>query len=190
MPDEAKGAQHSVEPWLPKVGLVLSSMSPLFILWGIRGSSLLSTGVFSAICATLVIVSNLYLVSMVARSRAMVGKRTIEVGQADDRRQDVISYLFAMLLPFYTVDLDSWRNFAATVAAFIIVVILFTSLDLHYLNLWIAVFGYHCYQVTAPTMPNSTPRGDRVMLITKRLALHPGERITCHPVSALVVLEE
>jgi len=76
------------------------------------------------------------------RGRAKVGRRSIEVESATDRRQDVISYLFAMLLPFYTVDMNSGREFAARIAAFIIVVILFTNLDLHYLNLWIAIFRY------------------------------------------------
>lgn len=183
------GARYGIEPWLPKLFLVLSSMSPLFILWAIRGSSLFPQFWFVFGCVALFVASNAYLLAIVMRGRARVGRRSIEVVSATDRRQDVISYLFAMLLPFYTVDMNSWREFAASVAAFLIVVILFTSLDLHYLNLWIAVFRYHCFETTLRgSDTNGSPT--RVMLISRRSAIAPGSRLSTVPISPLVVLEE
>lgn len=172
-----------------RVMLVLSSVSPLFLLWAIRGTSLLSEPVFWGICLLLLAAPNLYLWWIVRRAKREKITRPIEIGESDDRRQDLISYLFAMLLPFYTVDLSTWRNFAATVAAFIIVVVLFTSLNMHYMNFFIALLGYHCFQVRTPESEYTASSAPSFMLITRRSRLRSGTTLVGYRLSATVLLE-
>ena len=51
-------------------------------------------------------------------------------------------YLFAMLLPFYSQDLGSWRYLGASFAALAFIVFLFWHLNLHYMNLLFAALGF------------------------------------------------
>lgn len=175
---DMKAARPSPQSRFQSVMLVLSSMSPLFILWAIRGTTLLPQWVFTVLCLALFLLPNIYLVLVLWTVKRTQTTRTITVHTADDRRQDVISFLFAMLLPFYTVDMNSWRNFGATIAAFIIVVILFASLNLQYMNLLVAVKGYHCFQVSTPPSQHDHLPPQQFMVISKRSALPSGHRVT------------
>jgi hypothetical protein len=44
-------------------------------------------------------------------------KRELVVGTAEDHRNHLVVYLFAMLLPFYPIDTGTWRDFAALLSA-------------------------------------------------------------------------
>lgn len=170
--------------------LVLSSMSPLFILWALRGTSLMPQWAFIVICAALFLLPNLYLALMLWTVKRSKSTRTITVHSADDRRQDVISFLFAMLLPFYAVDMDTWRNFGATIAAFVIVVILFASLNLQYMNLIVAVKGYHCFQVSTPPSQHDHLPPQQFMVISKHSTLPDGRRVTGYLAMNNILVEE
>lgn len=172
-----------------RVMLVLSSVSPLFLLWAIRGTSLIPEPLFWGICLLLLAAPNFYLWWIVRRAKREKITRPIEIGESDDRRQDLISYLFAMLLPFYTVDLSTWRNLAATVAAFVIVVVLFTSLNMHYMNFFLALRGYHCFQVRTPESEYTTSSAPSFMLISRRSRLQPGTTLVGYRLSPTVLLE-
>jgi hypothetical protein len=164
-------------------------MSPLFILWGIRGSELLSNRSFFLLCSSLFILSNAYLLFIVIYGVRTKNSRTISVETAEDRRHDIISYLFAIMLPFYTVDLDTERNFWASAVAFLIVVVLFASLNLHYMNLWIALFGYHSFQVTTPKIEGQSHTVPAYMVITRRSVIRPGSEVKGTLVGVTVLLE-
>lgn len=164
-------------------------MSPLFILWAIRGTDLIAERDFRVICIALFTIPNLYLGILIKRAMDRKIQRTIMVGEANDHRQDLISYLFAMLLPFYTVDLSSWSSLAATLAAVFIVFVLFMSLNLHYMNFFVALFGYHCFQVYSPENEHETSSAVSFMVITKRSRLRSGSRLTAYRISPSVLLE-
>src|SRR5262245_4983902 len=88
--------------------MVLSSISPLFILWAIRGNSLISDCWFVGFCAFVVIVPNTFLWLRIRTAKKQADNRELTVGTADDHRDHILVYLFAMLLPFYSADLGSW----------------------------------------------------------------------------------
>lgn len=184
-----KEARYGEGPLLLRVLLVLSSMSPLFLLWAIRGTDLMPEWTFWTVCSVLFVAPNLFLWTLILRARNKKIQRTIEVGETDDRRQDLISYLFAMLLPFYAVDLSSWRNFAATVVAFLIVVVLFTSLNLHYMNFLVALTGYHCFQVRTPETEHTTSSATSFMVVTKNPRIRRGTSLTGYLISSTLLLE-
>lgn len=184
-----KEAQYGEGSLWKRLLLVLSSMSPLFVLWAIRGTEMMPERHFWALCAFLFVAPNAWLFMLITRAKSKKVQRTIVVGEADDRRQDIISYLFAMLLPFYTVDLSDGRNVIATVLAFLIVVILFVSLNLHYMNVLAALLGYHCLQVSTSENGDRMSSAPTFMVVTKKARLRSGSRFTGYIISPTLLLE-
>lgn len=169
--------------------MVLSSMSPLFILWAIRGNNLIPDLYFLVFCTVLVIVPNAFLGLRVITAKKLQEKREIAVGTAEDHREHLLVYLFAMLLPFYAADLNTWRDLAAALAALGFIVFLFWHLNLHYMNLLFAGLGYRVF--TVYPMADSNPLSGRAsqVLITHRVTVSPGERLVAYRLSDTVYLE-
>lgn len=134
--------------------MVLSSISPLFILWAIRGIKLIPDSYFLPFCALMVIVPNGFLWLRIRTARKLGEKKIIVVGTAEDHREHLLVYLFSMLLPFYATDLGSWRDLAATAAALGFIVFLFWHLNLHYMNLLFALRGYRIFVIDPPADGN------------------------------------
>jgi len=169
--------------------MVLSSISPLFILWGIRGNSLIADRYFLVFCAVMVLVPNAFLWLRVKTARKLQERREVAVGSAEDHREHLLVYLFAMLLPFYAADLGTWRDLAAALAALGFIIFLFWHLNLHYMNLLFAALGYRVFTVYPPADSNPlTGRASRV-LITRRVAVLPGDRVTAYRLSDTVYFE-
>ena len=169
--------------------MVLSSVSPLFILWAIRGSSLIPDLYFVGGCALMVVIPNVFLWLRIRTAWKQKDKRTITVGAADDHRDHILVYLFAMLLPFYSTSISAWRDFGATVAALAFIVFLFWHLNLHYMNLFFALRGFRVFTVYPPTDGNPLTAKTRQALITRRVSLAPGEQVNAYRLSDTVYLE-
>src|SRR5258706_7458265 len=88
--------------------MVLASISPLFIFWAIQGNSLLPDRYFLTACAALVVSPNVFLWLRFRTARRLQERREIVVGKTEDHRDHLLVYLFAMLLPFYTVNANTW----------------------------------------------------------------------------------
>lgn len=169
--------------------MVLSSVSPLFILWAIRGSSLVSDSLFIGICAGLVALPNLFLAWRLRTAREQNDKRELSVGTAEDHRDHILVYLFAMMLPFYSEDIGAWRDLAATIAALAFIIFLFWHLNLHYMNLIFALGGYRVFTIYPPADDNPHTGQSGLALITKRVTLEGGMRLTAYRISDTVYLE-
>jgi hypothetical protein len=61
--------------------------------------------------------------------------RNLQSARRTTTRDHISVYLFAMLLPFYSEAIDTWRDLGATFAARAFIVFLFWHLNLHYMNL-------------------------------------------------------
>lgn len=94
-----------------------------------------------------------------------------------------------MLLPLYPIDLNSWRELGAAVAAVLFVVFVFWHLNLHYMNILFAFLGYRIFSVTPPRDGNPFSGRAGFVLITRRSVLSSGERITAYRLSDTVYLE-
>lgn len=169
--------------------MVLSSISPLFILWAIRGNSLIPDRWFIGFCALMVVVPNAFLWLRISTAKRQADKRELKVGKADDHRDHILVYLFAMLLPFYSQNLSTWRDLGATVAALAFIVFLFWHLNLHYMNLLFAARGYRIFTIYPPSDGNSITGRTRYVVITRRVNLAPGECIVAYRLSDTVYLE-
>jgi hypothetical protein len=169
--------------------MVLSSISPLFILWAIRGNPLIRDRYFVLICVLMVALPNSFLWLRIRAAKQEHDKRDLTVGSADDHRDHILVYLFAMLLPFYSENLGSWRNLGATVAALAFIVFLFWHLNLHYMNLIFAAIGYRVYTIYPPADGNALTGKSHQVIITRRVSLASGDRLVAYRLSDTVYLE-
>ena len=169
--------------------MVLSSISPLFILWAIRGNSLIPDRWFIGFCALMVIVPNAFLWLRIRTAKQQADKRDLAVGTADDHRDHILVYLVAMLLPFYSEAISTWRDLVATFAALAFIVFLFWHLNLHYMNLLFAALGFRVFTVYPPADGNPLTGKTRHALITRRVSLASGDRIVAYRLSDTVYLE-
>jgi len=88
--------------------------------------------------------------------------RTIDVERAEDHRDHLLVYLFAVLLPLFDANIGRARDSAATILAFVFVVFLFWHLNLHYMNVFFAIAGYRVFTIHGPATRNrlfSSPKG-------------------------------
>jgi hypothetical protein len=180
---------HSEGLKIARLMMVLSGMSPLFVLWAIRGSKLLSDRSMVGFCALMVIIPNLFLLLLIRNAKKQQLKRELVVGSAEDHRDHLLVYLFATLLPFYAIDTGTPRDFAALLAALVFVVFLFWHLGLHYMNIFFAIFGYRVFTILPPRDENSVSGRISLVLITPRTSLLSGERIVAYRLSDTVCFE-
>lgn len=169
--------------------MVLSTISPLFVIWAFRGNSLIPDRYFLSFCALMVILPNCFLWLRIRTAKKLEEKREIVVGKAEDHREHLLVYLFTMLLPLYAADFGTWRNLSATLVALAFVVFLFWHLDLHYVNVVFAALNYRVFTVYRPSDDNPLTGKDNLVLISHRVALSPGEHLTVYRLSDTVFLE-
>jgi len=168
--------------------MVLSSISPLFILWAIRGNSLIPDGWFIGLCVAMVIVPNAFLGLRIRTAKKQADKREIAVGTADDRRDHILMYLFVILL-LYSEGLDTWRDLCAMIAALAFIVLTLWRLNMHSMNPVFAALGFRVFVVYPPADGNPLTGKTRQALITRRVSLTPGDRIVTYRLSNTVYLE-
>ncbi len=94
-----------------------------------------------------------------------------------------------MLLPFYEAATVTWRDFAAVLVALGFVIFLFWHLNLHYTNLMFAMRGYRVFTVYPPEDDNPLTGKTNQVLITRRVAVLPGDRLVAYRISDTVYLE-
>jgi hypothetical protein len=169
--------------------MVLSSISPLFLLWGIRGNRLVCDRYLLPFCAAMLIIPNLFLWLRIRVAIKLQERRELVIGSAEDHRDHILVYLFAMLLPLYPIDMGTWRDFAALLSALAFIVFLFWHLNLHYMNLLFAIFGYRVFTISTPKDDN--PLSGRVtqVLLTPRISLEQGEHVIAYRLSDTVYFE-
>lgn len=185
-------SDHSEGLSLARLLMVLSSMSPLFILWAIKGGNI--AGVpepyFLMFCGGFVVIPNLFLWWRIKRVKKREDKRELTAGRAEDHRDHLLVYLFAMLLPFYSVSMETLRDFSAHVAAIAFIVFLFWHLNMHYMNIFWAFRRYRVYTLSPCDDNNSLSGKIPIVLITKRSHIVQGEKIPAYRLSQTVFLED
>lgn len=169
--------------------MVLSSLSPLFVLWAVRGNTLIPDYFFIMFCVFMVVFPNGFLLFRVYTAKKLHEVRELTVGKADDSRGHILVYLFTMLILFYGAHLDSWRNVGTTFVALAFIVFLFWYLNLHYINIFFALRGYHIFTIYAPENSNPFTCRAGMILITPRTTLSSGQKLKVYRLSDTVYWE-
>jgi hypothetical protein len=174
---------------IARVLMVVSTLAPLFLLWAIRGAPPIPDRYWVSACLAFAIIPNLALWWRWRVAKRRNDHRVIVVASARDQSEHLLAYLFAMLLPLYTVNLTDTRELYAVAAAFIFIVFLFWHMNLHYMNIIFAAFNYRLY--TVEMTGRSGAVGNSVILLSKRTAPPPaGTSIDSIRISDTVFVEK
>jgi hypothetical protein len=149
---------------LIKFILVLACMAPLFILMAIRGIGVVPWEWYFPAFLALAIVPNLYLLLRMWQARRLNDRKRITVDFATDNREQLITYIFAMLLPLFQSSVSTESDLYAALAATLIVVFIFGHMELYYMNFVLAFMGFRIISVNA----GAGQFGVSHVLITKR----------------------
>ncbi len=163
--------------------------SPLFVLWGIRGTKLVSDRYFIACCLAVAILPNGFLWWRIKTAKKLKDLRELVIGLADDHRDHLVVYLFVMLLPLYPIDLSNARELLAAVAALGFVAFVFWHLNLHYMNIVFAALGYRVFSISPPKDANPVSGTVPLVLISRRVSLAGGQHVTAYRLSDTVYFE-
>jgi len=169
--------------------MVLSSMAPLFLLWAVRGSGSVPDQYFIPGCLLLAIIPTMVLWLRIRTAKKTNDCQVKTIHSADDHRDHILVYLFAMLLPFYTANLKDGREFGATVLALLFILFLFWHLNMHYMNLLFAFKGYRVFTVT-PDPKDRVGSKAPFVILTKRIAPSEGEQLEAYRLSDTVFIEK
>lgn len=170
--------------------MVLSGFSPLFLLWAMRGSNFIPDIIFIPACIGLVLIPNLLLLMRLYIAKKQNETRILSIERSEDHRDHVLVYLLAMLLPFYSEDLSDMRSFLSTLLALSFVIFMFYHLNLHYLNLLFAIFGYRIFTIYPPQDDNPLTGNVNFILLTRRYFLLSGNKVTVYRLSDTVYIEK
>lgn len=170
--------------------MVISSLSPLFILWAVRGISLIPDKYFVIICMMFVICpyAALYIKIRIGKGNKEIS--SLHVGSTDNNHDHIFTYLFAMLFPFYREEIETFRDLAATLIALLFIIYLFFWLNLHYINILFALLGYRVFTIRPRKDGNKFSGKANSILITRRRFLIPNEEIRAYRLSNTVYMEK
>ncbi|MBY3476151.1 hypothetical protein HFN78_35575 [Rhizobium laguerreae] len=138
--------------------LVWSSLSPVFVLWAIRGVAAISDWYWIPVCVGLFLFPSLILWWILRQARNSENTKTILISSAKDQREHLLTYLFAMLIPLFDANTDEIRDLTAVSLALVFVMFLFWHMRLHYMNLFFALWGYRIFTVEAKIGTTETDR--------------------------------
>lgn len=166
-----------------RLAMVVSSLAPLFVLWAVRGINPIPDEWLITSCVLLIVIPNAILLARLWIARRRHDKKTISIVTADDHRDHLLVYLFAMLIPLFESNVGNPRDSAATAVALILVIFLFWHLNLHYMNILFALFGYRVFTV------RDAEDTHLLVLLSQRSSLPRGTKLHAYRLSNTVFIE-
>ena len=169
--------------------MVISSLSPLFVLWAIRGNSYVPDTILFTICILLILVPLGILLLRILVAKREGDTREVVAAGSENNKDQVLVYLFSILLPFYRQESKCLREFLAMVVALVFIIFLFWHLNYHYMNIVFALCGYRIYTISPPDSGNRVSGREPFVLITRRRFLLKDDRIHAIRLSNSVYME-
>jgi hypothetical protein len=179
---------------LTRFVLVWSSLSPVFLLWAIRGVDAIKDKYWLPICVVLFLLPTLILWLILRQARKAENTKTVHISTAKDQREHLLTYLFAMLIPLFDANTDDLRDLTAVALAFIFVMFLFWHMRLHYMNLFFAMWGYRIFTVEVRIGTTEKDRKrDRFVtyaVISRRHFIPDDDALTGYRLGGLVLFDK
>lgn len=174
---------------LPLLRLLLawSAISPAFIIWAIRGTSLVDDYLWILCCIELFVIPNFLLLIFLWKQKQKADFKTITPNQMDNKNELVIAYLFAILLPFYQTNITSWRELAGSMFALVLIIYLFWQTNLIYLNIIFSIINCNILLLTG----NDGHGGERIFIyITRKNQVLLGNPLTAIRLTSSMLIDE
>ncbi len=169
--------------------ITLSDISPLFILWAIRGNSLIPDRYFICLCAVFGTLPHVLLWLYICMVRKHKVTYIITAGSVYDYYDNAMVYIFVMLLPLYSGYVVTLRDMVAMLTAVSMVVFIFWYIKIQPMNILFSMLGYRMLTVAPPDGENGPKGSTQYILTAKRNGLASGERITAYSLSNTVYIE-
>lgn len=147
-------------------------MAPLFLLMAIRGVGIIPWEIYFPVFLSLAIFPNVYLVLRIVFAIKRNDRKLIKIGQSTDNREQLITYVFATLLPLFQSSVSTNQDLYASLCALLMIIFIFGHMELYYMNFFFALAGYRVVSLK-PNHEQSTSQVDHI-LITKRRQLPKG----------------
>jgi hypothetical protein len=170
--------------------MVLSSMTPLFILWGIRGIKCVPDIWLWVVCGLLVVIPNFVLWLRYHIAKKEDDSRSITIIHQENNKDHLLVYLFAMLIPLYQTGLNGERDLIAAIVALLFVVFLFLHMNLHYMNIFFAIKNYHVHTIIDNSDVGYACKERYMILLSKKHHLEKDKRIQAYRLSNSVYVEK
>lgn len=168
--------------------LVWSSLSPVFLLWAIRGVEAIPDRFWIPACLTLFVLPTAIIYLYFRRAKRSDNVKTIDIDESHDQREHLLTYLFAMLIPLFDVNLGGIRDILAVAFALSLVIFLFWYMRLHYMNLIFAIWRYRIYTVEAKVGTADQPK--TFVVISRRHHLSKDATVTGYRLGGNVLVDK
>lgn len=163
--------------------MVLGSLTPFFLLLGIKGSKMIPSSLLWSICIGMMVLPNFILWIRILVAKKRKDKKTWTIERYTDNRDHLLVYLFTVLIPLYQSDLDSLNSLLSLLVVFLLIIFLFMHMNMHYINLLFALFGFRIMTVK---MKESNAQ---IIILTQREWFNTGEKIQVFRISNTVYIE-
>ena len=157
--------------------MVLAGLGPLFVLMAVKGNDVVPDLYWSIICGFLVFFPVAALFGRLVMVYRTQTPRPVAVVRVEDSRSHVLVYLFATLLPFYRQNIMDPRDLSGILLAIALIIFLFWHLNLHYMNIVLAIFGFRVYTIHPSDDSNLYSNRIPIVVITRQRFLVPGSTI-------------
>ena len=170
-----------------KLMLVLACMAPLFILMAIRGMGPVPWEYYFPLFILMAIVPNVILVLRIWRAIKNRDQKIIRVDSYTDNREQLITYIFAMLIPLFQTAAATEQDVYAAMCAFLFVVYIFGHMELYYMNFFFSFAGYRILSIRPDASSGSLSVAH--VLITKRRSFPLGQDIVVTRVTDFLLFD-
>ncbi len=131
-----------------KFMMLLSGMSPLFLLIGIRGLDDFVEDKHLWITVFLLIV----IPFLVIKIRIHYAHKSndlfeINISEKKNNKEYLFTYLFTVLIPLYSVSINNCREFGSMIFAICFVIFVLWNMNFHFINILLAFQGYKVYTI-------------------------------------------
>jgi len=170
-----------------KLMLVLACMAPLFILMAIRGFGAVPWEYYFPFFISMAIIPNIVLVLRIWRAIKNRDQKIIRVSSYTDNREQLITYIFAMLMPLFQSSVATEQDMYSAICAFLFVVYIFGHMELYYMNFFFSFAGYRILSIRPDS--NSGTFSIAHVLITKRPSFPIGQDIVVTRVTDFLLFD-
>ena len=130
--------------------MILSSLSPLFIMLSFRGAGdVIPDLVLWIIAGAILIIPSLFI--YLRTNLSIKHKEIFELATegATQNKEYLFTYLFTILLPLYSLSITNTRELFAVLSAILFVMLILWNMNLHYINILFALLGYRVFVLKA-----------------------------------------
>lgn len=151
--------------------LVLASMSPVFLVWGILGMDKIPDLYFGGFCLLMILVPHFFLLRRINVSKRNSAYKQIRIKSGKDSKEQLLTYFLPLILPLMGATFDSWRGFSATLVLFSIMAFASWHLGIFYINIFFALFGFRIFTIIQVNSDQET------VLISRREQISPDDTL-------------